>query len=64
MMVVHEAMKTVVVSLQKPELSGFLVMIRELVERKCVPLLMLYCCNIFEFKDVWVVHHIVAINRS
>lgn len=63
MRVLHEAMESVVRSLQKSELKGFVVNIRELVERQLVPPLVSVCLNILEARNRSTVRHGVAVEK-
>lgn len=58
-----QAMKKVSGPLQKCELSVFLVKIWELVEWKCVSLLVSCCCGIPEFKYMSAVRQGVVVKR-
>lgn len=60
MMVLHEAMNTVVCSLQEIALKGFVV---EQEEWGCVPLVGLYSYDIPEGKDISAVRHVVAVKQ-
>lgn len=51
MRVLHKALTVAVGSLQKYELRGFLIKIRELIEWKSVPLMVCYCCDIPKAND-------------
>lgn len=59
----HETMKAVMRPLSKQELNGFLLKSQELVEWKCVPLLIHYCFDVLEDKGILVVRHRVAVMR-
>lgn len=63
MRMIHRAMKMVVWPLKRYERSGFNVKTREGVEWRCVPLLVSYCCDIPEGKDISGVRHGVAVRR-
>lgn len=63
MRMIYRAMKMVVWPLEKYERSGFQVKTREGLEWKCVPLLVSYCCDISEGKDISAVRHGVAVRR-
>lgn len=41
----------------------FVVKRRDLIEGKCVPLLVLYCCDILEHKYMSAMHPDVAVRR-
>lgn len=59
----HEAMKEVVGRVRKRELRLFFAKTVELFERKCVPLLVWYCCHILEAKDMSTVRRGVLVTR-
>lgn len=48
-------------NLQKWELSRFVVNALELSEWKCIPLLVLYCCDSAEANDITAVRHSGAV---
>lgn len=52
MRVLHNAIKVVTRHLHVCQLRGIVVRTKKLVECKGIPLLVLYCCVIFEAKDL------------
>lgn len=61
--VIHEATKVVLRPLQKCELKGSAVKSRDVVEWKCVPLPLSYCCDIAEAEDISAVRQGFAVKR-
>lgn len=63
MTVVHEAARAVVRPLRECELESFVVIIRGVVEKKCVLLLVSYCRDVFRGRDKSAVRHGIAVER-
>lgn len=60
MRVCHDAMNVIVKPQQKSDLRGFSAKSRKLIEVKCVPLLMSYCCENSKAKYISAARHGVA----
>lgn len=63
MRVLHDAIEVLVGPLQEGELIRLVLKTRDLVEFNCVPLLILYCCDIVEGKDRLAEQHGVMAQR-
>lgn len=63
MRVFHQSTKIEVGPLQNCELRTFFLNTRELAEWRCIQLLVLYCCNILEARDMSEMLHSFAVKR-